>query len=160
MPKSTIIKTSELETKYNAKLAALTLFCHQGGIDIQNDRDDIFEITPEKTVRHATTMPEGYWELWQENEDFRECWHLVFEDYEFPDDIVECSTDIQHITGLILLTMNTLICKKKPLWKLPETYLHPRHQAGLGSLAAYWVCLLYTSPSPRDQRGSRMPSSA
>ena len=23
-----------------------------------------------------------------------------------------------------------------------------------------WACLLYTSPSPRDQRGSRMPSSA
>ena len=27
-------------------------------------------------------------------------------------------------------------------------------------VAAYKVCLLYTSPSPRDQRGSRMPSSA
>ena len=25
---------------------------------------------------------------------------------------------------------------------------------------AYYGCLLYTSPSPRDQRGSRMPSSA
>ena len=25
---------------------------------------------------------------------------------------------------------------------------------------ACWGCLLYTSPSPRDQRGSRMPSSA
>ena len=25
---------------------------------------------------------------------------------------------------------------------------------------AIWNCLLYTSPSPRDQRGSRMPSSA
>ena len=25
---------------------------------------------------------------------------------------------------------------------------------------AAWTCLLYTSPSPRDQRGSRMPSSA
>ena len=24
----------------------------------------------------------------------------------------------------------------------------------------YGTCLLYTSPSPRDQRGSRMPSSA
>ena len=24
----------------------------------------------------------------------------------------------------------------------------------------HWICLLYTSPSPRDQRGSRMPSSA
>ena len=27
-------------------------------------------------------------------------------------------------------------------------------------LARYGICLLYTSPSPRDQRGSRMPSSA
>ena len=25
---------------------------------------------------------------------------------------------------------------------------------------ACWTCLLYTSPSPRDQRGARMPSSA
>ena len=25
---------------------------------------------------------------------------------------------------------------------------------------ALFTCLLYTSPSPRDQRGSRMPSSA
>ena len=33
-----------------------------------------------------------------------------------------------------------------------------------GGCAALWppamACLLYTSPSPRDQRGSRMPSSA
>ena len=28
------------------------------------------------------------------------------------------------------------------------------------SFTALVVCLLYTSPSPRDQRGSRMPSSA
>ena len=28
------------------------------------------------------------------------------------------------------------------------------------SLTDYAICLLYTSPSPRDQRGSRMPSSA
>ena len=27
-------------------------------------------------------------------------------------------------------------------------------------LAVSGICLLYTSPSPRDQRGSRMPSSA
>ena len=35
---------------------------------------------------------------------------------------------------------------------------------GLEETAATWPsalpCLLYTSPSPRDQRGSRMPSSA
>ena len=29
-----------------------------------------------------------------------------------------------------------------------------------GSNDWYRICLLYTSPSPRDQRGSRMPSSA
>ena len=31
---------------------------------------------------------------------------------------------------------------------------------GLIPLSGYVTCLLYTSPSPRDQRGSRMPSSA
>ena len=31
---------------------------------------------------------------------------------------------------------------------------------GLAGARAFYVCLLYTSPSPRDQRGSRMPSSA
>ena len=28
------------------------------------------------------------------------------------------------------------------------------------TVPACYICLLYTSPSPRDQRGSRMPSSA
>ena len=29
-----------------------------------------------------------------------------------------------------------------------------------GATIAWWICLLYTSPSPRDKRQSRMPSSA
>ena len=29
-----------------------------------------------------------------------------------------------------------------------------------GTVIATWGCLLYTSPSPRDKRQSRMPSSA
>ena len=33
-------------------------------------------------------------------------------------------------------------------------------ESNTGTLAFDLVCLLYTSPSPRDQRGSRMPSSA
>ena len=37
------------------------------------------------------------------------------------------------------------------------TYSHPEWWASKGYIV---VCLLYTSPSPRDQRGSRMPSSA
>ena len=35
----------------------------------------------------------------------------------------------------------------------------PKLQAGALD-SGFWICLLYTSPSPRDQRGSRMPSSA
>ena len=31
---------------------------------------------------------------------------------------------------------------------------------GSGKTTLFYSCLLYTSPSPRDQRGSRMPSSA
>ena len=31
---------------------------------------------------------------------------------------------------------------------------------GKHSVLRIYICLLYTSPSPRDQRGSRMPSSA
>ena len=31
---------------------------------------------------------------------------------------------------------------------------------GKVNIADSYACLLYTSPSPRDQRGSRMPSSA
>ena len=35
-----------------------------------------------------------------------------------------------------------------------------RDQPGVKEQVGIYVCLLYTSPSPRDQRGSRMPSSA
>ena len=31
---------------------------------------------------------------------------------------------------------------------------------GLSSIERLWICLLYTSPSPRDRQKSRMPSSA
>ena len=37
-----------------------------------------------------------------------------------------------------------------------KSTLSELHRSGSGPIA----CLLYTSPSPRDQRGSRMPSSA
>ena len=34
------------------------------------------------------------------------------------------------------------------------------HNKSIGFFSNHNICLLYTSPSPRDQRGSRMPSSA
>ena len=42
------------------------------------------------------------------------------------------------LIGVICVAMNLLLC----------------------SSGVYYICLLYTSPSPRDISGSRMPSSA
>ena len=39
-------------------------------------------------------------------------------------------------------------------------YIHNAVTDGMGKIGVLVACLLYTSPSPRDQRGSRMPSSA
>ena len=43
---------------------------------------------------------------------------------------------------------------------LEESLMHLLKFAMDGQHERYVACLLYTSPSPRDQRGSRMPSSA
>ena len=45
----------------------------------------------------------------------------------------------------------------------PELYCLAKNiyfEAKSEPIAGQYACLLYTSPSPRDQRGSRMPSSA
>ena len=41
----------------------------------------------------------------------------------------------------------------------PPRFVSTEQLEAIGK-TAFWGCLLYTSPSPRDQRGSRMPSSA
>ena len=43
---------------------------------------------------------------------------------------------------------------------LVEAMQSHRYTVAESILGAIRTCLLYTSPSPRDQRGSRMPSSA
>ena len=47
----------------------------------------------------------------------------------------------------------------KANWKVVISNL-PLYAFGSFPTDEQWSCLLYTSPSPRDQRGSRMPSSA
>ena len=42
--------------------------------------------------------------------------------------------------------------------RLTKTY--NLNDSGQFKISVFGSCLLYTSPSPRDQRGSRMPSSA
>ena len=49
--------------------------------------------------------------------------------------------------------LNNLILLRTKAQKIQKSVRHERYEY-------YSGCLLYTSPSPRDQSGSRMPSSA
>ena len=68
--------------------------------------------------------------------------------------------DDRHIWPYILSIVQT----KRPSWCVFEN-VYGHVSMGLDEVLSDleregYACLLYTSPSPRDQRGSRMPSSA
>ena len=63
-----------------------------------------------------------------------------------------------------LLVVRCLKQNKDAVWSLvlllvTEVRADPKYSYSHLCMISY-ICLLYTSPSPRDQRGSRMPSSA
>ena len=68
------------------------------------------------------------------------------------------------LTGAILMTLVSLIPAYLTAY-LIDDLIKPYQSGALSlkevkALMMVTICLLYTSPSPRDQRGSRMPSSA
>ena len=63
------------------------------------------------------------------------------------------------------MRVNTFLCTQEKAKNYLEadgvkTDPTPYSPIGLRAQGKAYLCLLYTSPSPRDQRGSRMPSSA
>ena len=62
---------------------------------------------------------------------------------------------IAMVKGVRAMGMETCMT----LGMLSESQAAQLAEAGL-DYYNHNICLLYTSPSPRDQRGSRMPSSA
>ena len=80
----------------------------------------------------------------------------------------------KYVDSKLKLLVNTYQYLTNKLEREPvkiTTFVEAPPGSGLGSssalvvalisaIAEYYACLLYTSPSPRDQRGSRMPSSA
>ena len=72
----------------------------------------------------------------------------VLDSYTTHSALLNC---VESIVGKDVQTIHTMLINKPP----NVDGRHPLHQDLL-----YFPCLLYTSPSPRDQRGSRMPSSA
>ena len=63
---------------------------------------------------------------------------------------------LSRILREVLVEME--IPKKGSAYEDPE--LDKMFEAYQNSRSIYYICLLYTSPSPRDISGSRMPSSA
>jgi len=61
-------------------------------------------------------------------------------------------------TGEIILGEKVAYVKSEEFVVPPKQLAEPLETKGKGY--CMYCCLLYTSPSPRDQRGSRMPSSA
>ena len=92
--------------------------------------------------------------------------------------IVGVALDMLHKKNVVYFFRNAQKAKKSAKEELSvgkkttvilQTVVHDiatTSELGMGKrrlahvLGMYGTCLLYTSPSPRDQRGSRMPSSA
>ena len=62
------------------------------------------------------------------------------------------------LAGYIVVLLSTNHIAEGDYWE--NEYYSLLLASILGMVAISSACLLYTSPSPRDQRGSRMPSSA
>ena len=76
------------------------------------------------------------------------------------DEIKSKGFQSEHEKAFVNLIYTASFFESKFLHFIEEYDLSPPHYNALRVLRGQYSCLLYTSPSPRDQRGSRMPSSA
>ena len=77
----------------------------------------------------------------------------------FVDELPKRGDDIRSSNSLIRAGGTAINCAEKiVLW---NKLVHVRgNSLGTDPMGNYLICLLYTSPSPRDRTRSRMPSSA
>ena len=88
--------------------------------------------------------------------------HDILTDYEkwVVDELVKYSTEgTNHLTNFCF-ERQWHLSEKASVSATKLFYASLFHNPKDARWAIDRICLLYTSPSPRDQRGSRMPSSA
>ena len=116
----------------------LTVLYHQGGTEVApKPGEGCAVITAQDTVRYVERMGADTWDSIKALPRFVGLFRRVF-DFDPPQDIQASTIDVRHVVGLICLTASALAADKTPFIKLPETYLHPRHQLGLADLFNSW----------------------
>ena len=110
----------------------------------------------------------------EDGDRFIEIWNLVFMQYEqagdgsrqnLPKPSIDTGMGLERVAAVLQGKHNNyetdlflaLIAAEEEVYK---TKAAGDQLASFRVIADHLRCLLYTSPSPRDQRGSRMPSSA
>ena len=108
----------------------------------------------------ASASSIGWFNPWQK--DYTENTPSVYDTPQM------CNVDLQDITSLLISPdyfeghelVRTKANLKYPYEHFVDHGVPHSDGFGFGVVGLYYVCLLYTSPSPRDRQKSRMPSSA
>ena len=93
-------------------------------------------------------------------EGFAQAFTQLLEDYAFSIPYEDLARDVASITSAIDRHLAPRFDVTHPDIELQVLEHHFFRNKASYIVGRLYVCLLYTSPSPRDQRGSRMPSSA
>lgn len=130
------MKLSEIKDKLDDKI---NLLFHDGTDDIHNDIDGVILIDPSITLATSDAINDDMWRSLKHDEGFMHKFRLVFGDLGLPDhSLKQHGTGVRHIVGLIVATDLVMQIGKSPFWKMPESYLHPKYQLGLGDLIVYY----------------------
>ena len=115
--------------------------------------DNIVILCP--TLRWNKTYLDRAW-LWKDDYVFPVEPRNLFEIVEKLSSLLSSEETLFIVDDMI--ADETLDKRRQPLLELAISGRHRQHSLWL--LTQSYTCLLYTSPSPRDKRQSRMPSSA
>jgi hypothetical protein len=130
-----LAKLSEVPTD-----APINLLFHDGTGEIINDRDDAVTIDPVQTLVMADAVSAEQWGELKHNLAFMHKFRMVFGDLGLADHpLRQHGKGVQHVVGLILLTDTAIGMGLNPFWRLPESYLHPKYQLGLGDLIVHYM---------------------
>lgn len=119
------------------EFAPLTILCHHDGVEIENDMPGVMDVSPTETVAFADSLSYEDWVALKGDDVFCSLFSLVFTKDIDPrqiDNLPKCGMGVRHIVGMICLIASAIKQKKRPLVRLPESYLHPRSQLGLADL--------------------------